>query len=133
MKRKNNNNCLIEEINTEEASEVHDTSDPKRTKMPSPKEWLTRLQSAEKSSQIQNKIQKVHYKFSDNTEMVEEYNIDTSVVLRRAWKKLGKLGEVKKWEVEIGDPEPAALNPLDNEIIRESNDQVCTFSNQHTI
>lgn len=128
MKRKNNH-CLIEEINTEEASEVQEASDPKKTKMPSPKEWLTRLQSAEKTSQIQNKIQKVHYKFSDNTEMVEEYNIDTSVVLRRAWKRPGKLGEDKKWDIEIGDPEPIALNPLDNEIIRESNDQVSAFAN----
>ncbi|CAH2046996.1 unnamed protein product, partial [Iphiclides podalirius] len=55
--------------------------------------------------------------------MVEEYNVDTQVLLRRAWKVKGNLGGEGKWLVEVGDPIPE-VNP-NNEIadIIESKDQ----------
>lgn len=66
----------------------------------------------------------MHYKFEDGKEMVEEYNVDTYVMLRRAWKVKGKLGGEGKWDVEVGDPIPDATPNTDALDIMESKDQV---------
>ncbi|XP_022828014.1 protein DPCD isoform X2 [Spodoptera litura] len=70
--------------------------------------WYRSLLDAEKSCLKEDKLKKIHYKFQDDKEMVEEYNVDTQVLLRRAWKVKGKLGGEGKWDVEIGDPMPDA-------------------------
>lgn len=70
--------------------------------------WYRSLLDAEKSCLKEDKLKKIHYKFQDDKEMVEEYNVDTQVLLRRAWKVKGKLGGEGKWDVEIGDPIPDA-------------------------
>ncbi|GBP22585.1 Protein DPCD [Eumeta japonica] len=54
--------------------------------------------------------------------MVEEYNTDTEVLLRRTWKVRGKLGGEGKWDVEVGDPIPDVTNAETIDII-ESKDQ----------
>lgn len=86
--------------------------------------WYKSLLSAEKSCLKQDKIKKIHHKFEDAKEMVEEYNVDTQVLLRRAWKVKTKLGGDGKWDVEIGDPIPDATPHVETAEILESNDQV---------
>jgi hypothetical protein len=66
---------------------------------------------------------KVHYRFSPAEEMVEEYNLETDVLIRRAWRKKNSLGGEGQWEVEIGDPESRFLN-LDQVGIKESSSAV---------
>ena len=36
--------------------------------------------------------------------MVEEYNTDTGVLVKRMWKKNASFQRDDKWEVEVGDP-----------------------------
>lgn len=86
--------------------------------------WFHSLLGAEKSCLKEDKVKKVHYKFEDGKEMVEEYNADTQVLLRRAWKIKGKLGGEGKWEVEIGDPIPDLTSNIDCGDITECKDQV---------
>uniref|UniRef100_A0A224XYJ7 Protein DPCD n=1 Tax=Panstrongylus lignarius TaxID=156445 RepID=A0A224XYJ7_9HEMI len=69
-------------------------------------DWLAKLKSAEKTALIQDGKRKVHYKFSNEDEMAEEYNIETNILVRRAWKRGGALRKTGQWEVEVGDPEP---------------------------
>ncbi|CAH0720113.1 unnamed protein product, partial [Brenthis ino] len=85
--------------------------------------WYKSLLNAEKTCLKEDKIKKVHYKFEDGKEMVEEYNVDTNVLLRRAWKMKGKLGGEGKWSVEIGDPIPDATPNNDVIDIIESKDE----------
>lgn len=91
--------------------------------------WYKSLLDAEKSCMDGDKIKKFHYKFEDDKEMVEEYNVDTKVLLRRAWKLKGKLGGEGKWSVEIGDPIPDATPNVEVAEIVESKDQVCGHYN----
>ncbi|XP_023726375.1 protein DPCD isoform X3 [Cryptotermes secundus] len=63
--------------------------------------------------------QKVHYQFSPAEEMVEEYNWETGVLIRRAWRKKNTFGGEGQWDVEIGDPETRFLN-LNQVGIKES-------------
>lgn len=67
------------------------------------------LQSAEKMSMISGKLRKIHYKFPDGRQMAEEYNIDTGIVQRRAWRKCKQLMGEPEWEIELGE-EPRQLN-----------------------
>lgn len=86
--------------------------------------WYKSLLEAEKSCLKNDTIKKVHYKFEDEKEMVEEYNMDTQVMLRRAWKVKGKIGGEGRWEVEVGDPIPDVSSNIDALDITESKDQV---------
>ncbi|KAF6198936.1 hypothetical protein GE061_006959 [Apolygus lucorum] len=74
--------------------------------------WLEKVKSAEKTCIIQDGKRKVHYKFNDNEEMAEEYNMQTDVLVRRAWRRRGALKKDGDWEVEMGDPEPMAVQNL---------------------
>ena len=89
--------------------------------------WYKSLLNAEKTCLKEDKIKKIHYKFEDGREMVEEYNVDTHVLLRRAWKMKGKLGGEGKWSVEVGDPIPDATPNTDVLDIIESKDQVSGY------
>ncbi|KOX80955.1 Protein DPCD [Melipona quadrifasciata] len=75
-----------------------------------PEEWLRLIQNATKTAIIQDGKRKVHFLMEDGREMVEEYHLQTNVVVRRAWKEKGKLGQDVGWKVEIGDPEPRQSN-----------------------
>lgn len=55
--------------------------------------------------------------------MVEEYNCETDVLIRRAWRKKSSLGGEGQWDVEIGDPEEHFLN-IDQVLIKESSSAV---------
>lgn len=76
---------------------------------------------------------KVHYLFEDGREMVESYNMDTNVVVRRVWKKKSNFGTDVGCDVEVGDPESKfGQNLINSEqnteiIIQESLSVVCYF------
>ncbi|KAK7866846.1 hypothetical protein R5R35_006020 [Gryllus longicercus] len=82
--------------------------------------WLEKIKKSEKIGLIQDGKRKVHYRFREGEEMVEEYSMDTDVLVRRAWRKRGTLGADGIWEVEIGDPEPNSSN-FESLGIKESN------------
>lgn len=84
--------------------------------------WVTDIKNAKKSCIVQNKVTKVHYLFQNGKEMVEEYNMETEVLIRRAWKVRTELGGEGVWDVEIGDPEPK-IN-TDAVLIAENSNQV---------
>lgn len=125
MKR---NVCLIEAI---EDNDILPKKVKERTRQTSPKMhkntiWYRSLVDAEKTCLKEDKLKKIHYKFDDGREMVEEYNVDTQVMCRRAWKVTGKLGGEGKWDVEVGDSIPDAT-PNNDVDIMEANDQVTSL------
>jgi len=67
--------------------------------------WFNVIQNARKTSIIEDGKRKVHFLMEDGKEMVEEYNMDTNVVVRRAWKEKNNFGTDTGWTVEVGDPE----------------------------
>ncbi|KAI4480301.1 hypothetical protein M0804_010299 [Polistes exclamans] len=81
--------------------------------------WLKRIQNAKKTAIIQNGNRKVHFLMEDGKEMVEEYNMNTNVLVRRAWKEKKDFTETAGWIVEVGDPEPK-LNNIETFGIQES-------------
>jgi len=76
---------------------------------------------------------KVHYVFEDGKEMVECYNMDTNVVVRRVWRKKNTFGIDIGSDVEVGDPEPKQYyesNPeqyIETTDIQECLNVVCFF------
>ncbi|XP_076658894.1 protein DPCD [Halictus rubicundus] len=72
--------------------------------------WLNLIRSAKKTSIIQDGKRKIHFLLDDGREMVEEYHMETNVVVRRAWKEKGNFGQNVGWNVEVGDPEPGQNN-----------------------
>lgn len=123
--------CLIEGLDSDDLESFGKrfnnilTSNPSAAVMYKNTIWYKSLQTAEKSCLKEDNIKKIRYKFEDEREMVEEYNIETQVLLRRAWKLKGKLGVDEKWEVEVGDPIPNATPVNTNAAdIMECQDQV---------
>lgn len=86
-------------------------------------DWFSQLKKAKKSCIVDGKLKRVHFDFGDGREMVEEYNLDTNVVTRRAWRCNRDLKGEDKWEVEIGDPEPM-YNKEEMLMIQENSNQV---------
>lgn len=94
--------------------------------------WRNALKLAEKTVILNNKVRKVHYKFRDGRQMVEEYNDDTECINKRMWKTAGGLSLVGEeetpadWVIEIGDNPTRKLSNVDNSglNLRESSDQV---------
>lgn len=95
--------------------------------------WLNYIKNAEKSSFITGKIRKIHYKFSDGAEMLEEYNMDTGVLMRRGWKKKNDVlcmqpgGEdmnktLFDWDIELG--EVISTKQIDDFMVKESSTAV---------
>ncbi|KAL1501607.1 hypothetical protein ABEB36_006904 [Hypothenemus hampei] len=69
-------------------------------------DWFTKLKNAKKSCIIDGNLKKIHYDFGDGKEMVEEYDLTTNCVTRRAWRYKKDLKSESAWEIEVGDPEP---------------------------
>ncbi|KAF5297218.1 hypothetical protein FQR65_LT10034 [Abscondita terminalis] len=72
-------------------------------------EWFNILKNAKKTCIQQGNLRKVHFALPNNKEMVEEYNMDTGVVTRRAWKLKKDIGGEGDWFVEVGDPDPTIV------------------------
>lgn len=85
-------------------------------------DWFTQLKSAKKSSIVDGNLKKIHYDLENGQELVEEYNLDTCVLTRRAWKRKKELKNDDQWDVEIGDPEPM-FNKDENVLIKENANQ----------
>lgn len=84
--------------------------------------WLRLIQTAEKTSIISGEFRKIHYKFKDGREMAEEYNLQTGVCARRAWRNATALtkGPSAEWHLELGDV-VRPLNPsADQFVVKES-------------
>lgn len=95
--------------------------------------WIDYIQSAEKSSMICNKVRKIHYKFPDGPEMIEEYSMDTGRAIKRLWKKkpssLDLSGSnILEWNIELGDV-GRSLSGDGNFLVKESVTEVniCLF------
>lgn len=84
--------------------------------------WVSDLLKAKKSSIVQNNLLKVHYALPDGKEMVEEYDMNTYVLTRRAWKIQNKIDCEGEWSIEVGDPEPTIMQQ--DSFIKESSSQV---------
>lgn len=84
------------------------------------------LNAAEKTSIISGKCRKIHYKFPrGGQEMIEEYSLETGVLLRRAWKKKHELRGDQKWEIELGDSIPDVARADDGALLmKESSTEV---------
>lgn len=67
---------------------------------------------------------KVHFLMKDGKEMVEEYNLDTNVVVHRMWKKKTNIGQDVGWSVEIGDPPPTPSTNIEMYGMQESSSTV---------
>lgn len=72
--------------------------------------WLNYIESADKIAFIVGKTRKVSYKFFDGAEMIEEYNTETGILIRRAWKSRHDVLCSTSWyeslfnsEIELGD------------------------------
>ncbi|XP_055307672.1 protein DPCD isoform X2 [Sitodiplosis mosellana] len=76
--------------------------------------WMNYIRNAEKTLFCSGKIRKFHYKFNDDKEMIEEYNIETGILMRRAWKKKQNImglhtefnelnGSFFDWDIELGE------------------------------
>ncbi|XP_014218386.1 protein DPCD [Copidosoma floridanum] len=85
-----------------------------------PEQWVKLLQDAKKTAIIQDGKRKVHFLMGDGREMVEEYSMETNVLVKRSWKEKGKLGQDMGWVVEVGDPQPKITDNLETVGIRES-------------
>lgn len=90
------------------------------------REWMELLNSAEKSSIISGKCRKIHYKFPrGGQEMIEEYSLETGVLLRRAWKGKQELRGEPRWDIELGDTVPDVARSDDGGfMMKESNSEV---------
>lgn len=72
---------------------------------------------------IERNSRKVHYDFEDGRELVEEYDLQTNCLTRRAWRTNKELKGEDAWEIEVGDPEPK-YNAEQKCMIRENSSQV---------
>lgn len=69
-------------------------------------DWFSKLQNSKKSCIVDGTLKKVHYDFGDGRELVEEFDLNTHCVTRRAWRCNKELKGETSWEIEVGDPEP---------------------------
>lgn len=88
-------------------------------------EWFRLLRTSKISCSLNGETKRAHIKFPNGQELLEEFNPSTECVIRRAWRKSTPLGGPSDWEVELGEPPPPP--PLDQDGLRESDDQVCPF------
>lgn len=84
--------------------------------------WMNYIRNAEKSSFCSGKIRKIHYKFNDEAEMIEEYSMETGILIQRAWKKQNNLlglqtgssefnGSLYNWDIELGETIQPTYDP----------------------
>ncbi|CAF1622334.1 unnamed protein product [Adineta ricciae] len=82
--------------------------------------WIEKLKSAKKAGLLQNDRQKIHYTFDDQSEMVEEYDAKTNILLIRKWRQkpangLKTASASDAWTFEVGqnyEMKPVADNSL---------------------
>ncbi|KAF5909290.1 protein DPCD, partial [Clarias magur] len=80
--------------------------------------WSDLLKGAKKTALISDGKRKVHYLFTDGTEMAEEYDTKTDELLSRRLRSKTRLGGQGAWQVEVGETGPN-LNEMGD--IKENN------------
>ena len=72
---------------------------------------------------VQNGRRKLHYLYPDQTELIEELDMNSNEVMLRKWKrpkdKEMPAQQVVEWEYEIGE-EPKAFNPETDTRLRDT-------------
>ncbi|XP_046693546.1 protein DPCD [Silurus meridionalis] len=68
--------------------------------------WPDLLKAAKKTALISDGKRKVHYLFTDGTEMAEEYDMKTDALLSRRLRSKTRLGGQEAWQVEVGETGP---------------------------
>ncbi|KAG9262508.1 protein DPCD [Astyanax mexicanus] len=82
--------------------------------------WSEVLRSAKKTALISDGKRKVHYLFTDGSEMAEEYDMRTDELILRQLRSKTKLGGAGQWQVEVGERNPSAVPSTDTEIKESS-------------
>ncbi|XP_076839047.1 protein DPCD [Brachyhypopomus gauderio] len=82
--------------------------------------WSDILKTSKKTALISDGKRKVHYLFTDGSEMAEEYDINTDVLVSRRFRSKNKLGGQGQWHVEVGEISLNAMTSVDSEAIREN-------------
>lgn len=94
--------------------------------------WIDYIKNAEKTSFISGKLRRVHYKMRDGAEMIEEYSMDTGILVKRAWKKKRDIlctdsaddmnNAHYNWDIELGEK----IQPLKSSefFVKESTSEV---------
>eukprot|EP00128_Syssomonas_multiformis_P009008 Colp12_sorted_trinity150504_noHs@22642 len=93
--------------------------------------WLKTLKDAKKTSMVSDGRKKIHYTFSDSTEMVEEYDTKTDDLLVRKWRKRTALGVSGEWEFEIGEA-PKRFNPSEGLLLESSSNPILARADTKT-
>ncbi|KAF4075262.1 hypothetical protein AMELA_G00232600 [Ameiurus melas] len=79
--------------------------------------WSDLLKAAKKTALISDGKRKVHYLFTDGTEMAEEFDMKTDELLSRRLRSKSRLGGQGAWQVEVGE---TGLSPTEMEEIKEN-------------
>lgn len=97
--------------------------------------WIDYIKNAKKVSFISGKLRRIHYTMQDGAEMVEEYSMDTGVLVKRAWKKKRDIlctasaddpnSIHYNWDVELGEQ----IQPLKSSefLVKESTSEVMIY------
>lgn len=95
-------------------------------------QWIDYIRNAEKTSFISGKLRRIHYKMTDGAEMIEEYSMDTGILVKRGWKKkldilcTASADDMNSahynWDIELGE----TIQPLKNSefLVKESVSEV---------
>lgn len=92
--------------------------------------WLSKLKAAKKTFLIQDDRRKIHFLFTDGTEMCEEYDLELNLLLVRKWHQKSELGRSETWKYEVGDatapraPSDLLSESLSNVMLNSSTDSV---------
>ncbi|CAI9716079.1 Hypothetical predicted protein [Octopus vulgaris] len=66
-------------------------------------DWIEKLKSAQKTCITQDGRIKVHYSFQDGSQMAEEYEQSSKLLLVRKWRHKRTLGDFDVWQYEVGE------------------------------
>lgn len=95
-------------------------------------QWIEYIKNAEKTSFISGKLRRIHYKMTDGAEMLEEYSMDTGILVKRGWKKKCDIlcteladdinSTQYNWDIELGEK----IQPLKSSefLVKESMSEV---------
>ncbi|XP_028830672.1 protein DPCD [Denticeps clupeoides] len=82
--------------------------------------WKDVLKSARKTALIHDDKRKVHYLFTDGSEMAEEYDLRTDELILRKWRRRSTLGGQGPWEVEVGESHSPQVLSGEPDLLKEN-------------
>lgn len=93
--------------------------------------WMDKLKAAEKTCIISDGRRKIHYTFTDKTELAEEYALQNGEIIVRKWRKKSTLGAQLPWEFEIGQLEAGLKINVTEDMTESSSNPI--FVRQDTL